>query len=357
MKNQNGYAIVGVILMLAILTVIGLSAMRTSITETQISTNSTIHTQTFYAAESGIFHGAMWAAKNDTWEDTPSDGNGKFQNGASYDFNVEYQKDAAGNIMNHTDPVTNLVLPRLKIVGTGSHIREAKAVIESIWIMRPIFLMPETPIWVFDSINAQGNVEVRADTGSGNRDEVWFTLAPTLPYSLPNKMHCPDGDGCSYSKSPEAFPTDEVRERIKKSADYSGNVFPTDLVSKSSSDHPVVVYMNGDVHVNDATIAKNVNTGVAEGWGILFVDGSAIINGNIKWHGLIIIRDSTQVGNGTAEIDGALIAGHNTTPGQPSDGIIDVSLSGAIDINYDRNALKNLQDKTKKPAMLAWKEM
>jgi hypothetical protein len=118
----------------------------------------------------------------------------------------------------------------------------------------------------------------------------------------------------------------------------------------------VVVYINGDVTLNNSTIIKNANTGNQEGFGILFVDGSAKINGNIKWNGLVVIRDSAEIGNGTADIEGALIAGHNTTPGQPSDGIIDVALSGTIDIAYNRTLLMNLRDKTARPVMLSWME-
>jgi hypothetical protein len=355
-KNQNGYVMVVVLLIMSILTIIATVGLRVANTELDVAVNNVIYQQNFSAAEGAMYQGSEWAAINDNtvWEDTATDGLGAFTNGTSFTFNVEYWKNGGTDVITHFDPVTTLTLPELLITGTGRHVRGGNAVVKGVWVIRPIFFMPETPLWVFDTIKGQGNVEVRADTGSGNRDEVWFSLKPTVPYDLPPKIECPDGDGCSWNTAPEPFPTDEVRERVKLAADYSGPTFPSDLVAQSSPEHPVVVYIDGNVDVNDGTLKKNENTGKFEGFGVLFIDGSSKINGNIRWNGLIVVRDSVEVGNGTASIEGALIAGHNTTPGMPNDGIIDVSLSGAIDVNYNRAALSNLRERTSQPVLLSW---
>jgi hypothetical protein len=355
MHNEKGYVLVGILLVLCMLTLIGTAALKRANSELDCAANDLIHLQNVYAAEGGMIAGAEWAVAHDIWENTASDGTGSFSNHTFYDFNVEYWKDSLGNILTYNDPVSHLILPKLWIKSIGTHTRGGKSIVEGVWVMRPIFLMPETPLWVFDTIKGQGNVKVQADTGSGDRDEVWFSLTPVAPYTLPNKINCPDGDGCSWNTAPELFPTDEVRKRVKGAADYNGSTFPSDLVAASSPVKPVIIYINGDVTMNNSTIKSNTNTGNTEGFGILFIDGSAKINGNIKWNGLIVIRDSAEVGNGTADIEGALVAGHNTIPGQPSDGIIDVSLSGTIDINYNRDVLQNLLNKTKQPVCLAWK--
>ena len=355
MNNQKGYVMVIVLFIMSILTVLVTSGLRTANTGLDIAVNNVIHEQNFHAAEGAMYKGAFWASKNDAsvWENTIQDGEGTFSHG-SFSFNVESWKNGGEEVITYLDPVTNLSLPELLITGTGKHIRGGNSVVSGIWVMRPIFFMPETPLWVFDTIKGQGNVQVKADTGSGNRDEVWFSMTPVAPYELPPKIDCPDGDGCSWNTAPEPFPTDEVRERIKLAADYSGTTFPSDLVAGSSPEKPVIIYINGDVTVNDGTMKQNENTGKFEGFGVIFVDGSAKINGNIQWNGIIIVRDSVEIGNGTADIEGALIAGHNTTPGMPSDGIIDVSLSGSIDINYNRNTLVNLWKKTAQPVCLSW---
>ena len=50
-NNQNGIAIIIVLMVLALITVAGLMATRTSTTELQISTSDKVHKISFYAAE------------------------------------------------------------------------------------------------------------------------------------------------------------------------------------------------------------------------------------------------------------------------------------------------------------------
>lgn len=57
LKNEHGSMMVVALMILAILTIIGISATRTSTTEVQISTNALEHNITFYAAEAGIAAG------------------------------------------------------------------------------------------------------------------------------------------------------------------------------------------------------------------------------------------------------------------------------------------------------------
>ena len=55
-RNEEGSLIVGAIMVLLLLTIIGISASNTSITEVQMSTNSLLYERTFYTAESGLEH-------------------------------------------------------------------------------------------------------------------------------------------------------------------------------------------------------------------------------------------------------------------------------------------------------------
>lgn len=55
-NNQNGYVLVIAIMILALLTIIGISASNTSTTEVQTSTNSLLYERAFYTAESGLEH-------------------------------------------------------------------------------------------------------------------------------------------------------------------------------------------------------------------------------------------------------------------------------------------------------------
>ena len=53
-NNQQGSVIIMAVIVLALLTVIGISATNTSTTEVQVSTNAVLHNIAFYAADSGI---------------------------------------------------------------------------------------------------------------------------------------------------------------------------------------------------------------------------------------------------------------------------------------------------------------
>ena len=57
LKNEHGSIMIVAILFLAILTIIGIAASRTSTTEVQISTNALEHNIAFYAADAGIAAG------------------------------------------------------------------------------------------------------------------------------------------------------------------------------------------------------------------------------------------------------------------------------------------------------------
>jgi len=56
-NNQQGSVIIMAVIVLALLTVIGISATNTSTTEVQVSTNAVLHNIAFYTADSGIAAG------------------------------------------------------------------------------------------------------------------------------------------------------------------------------------------------------------------------------------------------------------------------------------------------------------
>jgi hypothetical protein len=56
LNNQDGMVLIMAVMFLALLTIIGLSASRTSVVEVQIANNTMEHVRTFYAAEAGLAH-------------------------------------------------------------------------------------------------------------------------------------------------------------------------------------------------------------------------------------------------------------------------------------------------------------
>lgn len=59
LDNENGSAIVLALVILAVLTIIGISASTTSTVELKIVRNEKIHHQNFYYAEAGVYEGAQ----------------------------------------------------------------------------------------------------------------------------------------------------------------------------------------------------------------------------------------------------------------------------------------------------------
>ena len=55
-KNEDGYIIIAALLILALLTIISVSAINMSTTELKIATNELLYEKAFYAAESGLQH-------------------------------------------------------------------------------------------------------------------------------------------------------------------------------------------------------------------------------------------------------------------------------------------------------------
>jgi hypothetical protein len=55
-KNENGYIIIVALLILALLTIISVSAINMSMTESKIATNELLYEKAFYAAEAGLQH-------------------------------------------------------------------------------------------------------------------------------------------------------------------------------------------------------------------------------------------------------------------------------------------------------------
>ena len=102
--NEKGSVIVAALMILALLTIIGISASNTSITERQVATNSLLHERVFYTAEAGMEH-----AKEDLkseFKDNPEN-EIKVANGsdADWDFAIELATESnfAGGVVRVSD--------------------------------------------------------------------------------------------------------------------------------------------------------------------------------------------------------------------------------------------------------------
>jgi hypothetical protein len=93
-NNQNGIAIVSVLMVLALITIAGLMASRTSSTEVQVSTSDLIYKNSFYAAEAArayvMYNADLYGSQN-----IVPGGGLNFPNAA--DPNAEQLVDAGSN--------------------------------------------------------------------------------------------------------------------------------------------------------------------------------------------------------------------------------------------------------------------
>ena len=101
-----------------------------------------------------------------------------------------------------------------------------------------------------------------------------------------------------------------------------------------SAGSPKISYRDGDVTINGLT-----------GYGILVIDGNFTAKGNIGWEGIIIVSGTvTLSGGGNLAITGALI----------SDSVTEIN--GSVEIQYDCNVINNLDDTFSKYAVYGWKD-
>jgi hypothetical protein len=152
-NNQQGSVIIMAVMILALLTVIGISATNTSTTEVQVSTNAVLHNIAFYTADSGIAAGR--AALN----------NLKIADAGSWDhllFNLDAADEDKNSIKwNGVDCVPNLCWTLNDILDAGGGRTVGPATFT---------------LAIEDNIDLDGNDEVDSD------DTIFLTSTLVSPY-------------------------------------------------------------------------------------------------------------------------------------------------------------------------------
>jgi len=90
--------------------------------------------------------------------------------------------------------------------------------------------------------------------------------------------------------------------------------------------HYPIIYIGSSVHINSD----------GRGQGILLVNGDLVINGTFDFYGLVIVRDDIDLGNGTAQIHGAVYAA-NSSIGDPLN-----SITGNLTVQYSNCAIQSV---------------
>jgi hypothetical protein len=364
LKNEDGYVIVMTLMILSILTVIGLAGIRTSITETNISTNHLIYHMNFYAAESGIAIGPLWAGSKDNYPETEW-GNVDFvgesdimnhSNGTEFDFEVTPQvridpADGVEKVLRYGDSNADFLdelnftsgRPLIEVVSDGTHTgRGGLARIKATYAFAPAFVIPEAALWVenADLVDFKGNATVVGDSSDesvcSDVPDMVYHQSPLNPVDIPKNY----GDSFDHALSGGMYPYGPVKDSLTKRADYIGDTFPTSLAEASTADNPVIIILTGDIQINNEDLK-------VPAYGVLYIDGNLRINGDVEWNGLIVTTGDATVGNGTANIKGSLVTGENA----------DVELTGTIVVQYDCSTLNVMFDKFSGYRMTSWRQI
>ena len=369
-NNERGsVVIITAVLILALLTIIGISSMKTSITEQQISTNHLIYNMNFYAAESGAPHGSLWLKTLDLKDDTDTASFGpldasdepewfELSNKTRYTWLVKHRLDADGNILYYGDAWkdngdgtttigekdhlwevnTTTGIPLEIIDAEGTHPRGGLAHIRTTWIFTPPFEMPGAALWVDSSVDGHGvsgSIIGEHQAGSSCPD------VPDIMYDKPLGVIDYVGDtGLNkvVEQSTGMYPMPLVGARLRKIADItitgSNNIDEGAVIT--SEENPGVVVFDGDSKATNLT-----------GYGILYVDGNLELAGSLDWHGVILVSGNiTLSGGGTKTIYGAIVGMGNA-----------IAINGSVDIQYDCELLTDLFDKYASYRMTSWRQM
>lgn len=357
-KNEDGYVIVSALLILVLLTIIGITATQTSITESKISGNMIITKMNFYAAESGPQVASLQLLdpnflseddySNPNWMGTDTM---QLSNGTEFTFEVTHQIDADGKVVRYGDSNGDFIWEintthgrPLEIVRSyGTHLAKGgEQAVEVRLIHSPPFVTPEAALWVDDpdAVDFKGNASVIGDSSDptvcADVPDVIHHIDPINPMDEPKHF----GDEYVHESSGGMYPFHQVKKALSRSADHIGTTFPTAIAEASTADDPVIIVIEGDLQINNEDLKLPA-------YGVLFVNGNLRINGNVEWYGLIVSTGNTSIGNGTANITGSLVTGDSA----------DVDISGTIEIQYDCTVMADLYDNLSKYRMTSWRQI
>lgn len=367
-RNEEGWVIVAALLVLCLLTIIGTATTRVVCTELLIVKNFQIHHKNFYTSEGGLLMTPDWLKyelteadyKNvsyignfeKSYWDWNSDGKEFFKN---QDFSVEVRPitkidetdgiekvllygDSDGDYLNEINFDTGL--PLLTSTSDGTHIFHGGQVrIEANWKYEYIFVIPNAALRVNSSVNGNGvsgSIIGEGESGCGDVADIMYDVSGgTIDYS--GDM----GATPRIEASGGMYPYPLLKPILEKNATQTftpvnEKVEATDITTTETETG--VIFITGDVKITNLT-----------GYGILVIDGNFDCAGNLDWHGIIIIGgDIVFSGGGTKTIYGSVVATGEA-----------VAINGSVDIQYDCNVLKDLQDEHSRYKMVpgSWRQL
>jgi len=356
-RNEQGSVIIIAVMVLALLTIIGISSMKTSIIEQQISTNHLIYQMNFYAAESGAPHGSLWLKTLDLKDDTdkdwfmPLDADDnqewfELSNKTKYTWKVQHQVNADGDILYYGDANNDYMwevntttgMPLEIIDAEGTHPRGGLARIRTTWIYQPSFPAPQAALFghaLIEKSGGSGTIEGADHSGSGCSNVADIATDGVNIDSIEVKDMVLDDDGVVDVRTAQPlYPVPLFRDVLLKRAT---EVVVGEIDKADFFEGILFAYPDADGNID----AKKLS-----GKGILFVDGNLEVGGGIGWEGMIIVNGEIRVNGG---------GGLTTTGSVAAWG--DVLLNGSVAIKYDCEVISNLLNEYSGYRMTSWRQM
>ena len=320
LRNEEGYVIIVAVLVLALLSIIGITAVNTSNLESRIVVNMEIHYMNFYAAESGLAVAPLgvWYDIKDMPQDDvkvldnvswPYGDPASLPNQCIYDWRANPEVDTDGNVILYGDTNDDYMfeenidvgVPRYyTMVGHGTHPRGGYVEVKGTFEFSPGFFLPQAALF--------GHAMIEKSGGSGSIEG-----ADHSPLGCPNISDiATDGDAATIDIKDMVLDDDGLID-VKTNQ----NVYPVPLLRDvilgmvHDTMGPTIdvdgTYEGVIFATPDAD--GNVDAQQLTGRGILFVDGNLDVNGGIGWEGMIIVNGEIRVnGGGGLVVEGAIAA-------------------------------------------------
>jgi len=403
-NNEKGMVLPLGLMFLAIIAILGTTAVIVTTTDLKIGTNYRASEQAFYVAEAGVqeakarlrsnaanpINDALHTA-NPAWQafigtDVKAKGKGYDSNNGNHirvpslqsdlDYVVEiiHQTDTSGNVLYWGDPDGDGISVRntatgqnIYLVTSTGYSGSSSKIIEVEMTRVPPITVPAA-LYVEASTKIQGaSTNIIGIDGCGTDDKpgVATTKPDTEPITTVGGPTVTGVGGADpdvlYSNTD--MDVQSVIDSFKGSADFTYTVSsathtgtsdpgpgenwgtPTLNASGVSFD-PSSCSCNNIVYYNTQDTDIRLSGGVT-GCGILLVDGDLDMHGDFSWHGIIIVTGSVIfLGGGNKNITGALIAG----------GTLDADIIGGnSNIVYCSTAIDD-QTKNRPLRILSWQE-
>ena len=379
--DETGIVLITGLMLIALLSVLSAAAYLISSTELMISRNWLVEKKAFYMAEAGMeeararlpdfledgSHSGKWRAflyggaiGSEDFSEYDSGNQDhhlyaslqsdmtclvEIRHMSEQDLGVDLNNDSDvedtilwgdgnGDFVYDENTVSGLAIEIISSVGiSGKAKKKAVSKIRPL----PVFLEPPAALYANGNINKTGG----AGSAIGRRDgceaipDVMTTAGATSDGQKAGDWPAGSSDPSWFVETGNAkYPIEEAMERAKSRA--SETIVPGDYSFVSygdPGDRFKIFFSPGDLNLNSLS-----------GYGLLAVEGSLALSGNILWEGVIIAKGGVTInGLNSQKISGAVISGEN------------VKIAGGPDILYDCDIVRNLRRYQSDYRVLWWK--